>query len=58
MAEIQCTLTTVSLVTAAVSVGKIVFSIIAYKKTVTHKLARVFELHYNFVLQILLQFQK
>jgi uncharacterized protein (DUF1697 family) len=58
MAEIRCTLATVISVTAAVSVGKIVFSIVAYKKIVTHKLGCVFELHYNFQLQILLQLQK
>jgi len=43
MAEIQCTLATVISVTAVVCVGKIVFSIISYKKIVTHKLACVFE---------------
>ena len=58
MAEIQCTLANVISVTTAVSVGKIVFYIIAYIKTVTHKLACVFELHYNCLLHILLQLQK
>ena len=43
MADIQCTLATVISVTAAICVGKIVFSIIACKKIVTHELACVFE---------------
>ena len=58
MTEIQCTLATVISVTVAICVGKIVFSIIAYKKIVTQKLSCVFVLHYNFLLQILLQLQK
>jgi hypothetical protein len=58
MAEIWCTLATVTSITAAVYVGKMVFPIIAYKIIVIHKLACVMELHYNFLLQILLQLQK
>jgi len=53
MTEIQCTLATVISVTVAICVGKI-----AYKKIVTQKLSCVFVLHYNFLLQILLQLQK